>query len=352
MDAKIPPTQSVQKGQAPKKSMMDSIKDHRTSIILVAIAVLLIGLFAGIFLVRQPQTIEDRADEVGPTCPLDAFRCSWDTEADVTYECIINEVTEGGEIEVARPAITVDPETGRAICTYTPEANKTYSCTVNAVLFEGCESTDTAQATCLASTPTPTMTPSPTLTPSPTPTPHPACYITECDPEVENVCDGLGLPNHSCTDTNPDEAVDDFRCVLNDQCVNANPESPELCWCYAATPTPSPTETPTPTPTATPTPGPSNTPNPSATVTPISSGTPTPGPSSTPNPSATTTMTPSPTDIVVVNSTSTPVPTDTLIAQGEPTSTPAPTLPVAGLPQATYLIILVGMVVVAIGLAL
>jgi hypothetical protein len=318
----------------------------RTKLILFSILVLVIGLIAGIILVQQRQTPEKRASEPGPSCPLDAFRCTWEKEEGVTYECIIHKVTTDGTVEVARPVVKEDPETGKGLCTYTPEPNTQYSCTVNATLFPGCESSDTATALCPVNTPTPTLTPTITPTSTPTPTPNPKCYITECNPDVENDCETLGLPEHSCTDTNPSSSEEDFRCILNDKCVDAPEDNPEACWCFA----PTPTATMTPTPTLTPTITPTSTPRPTGTITPPPGATNTPGPTNTPPPGATLT----PTDIVVVQVTSTPPPTGTttVITQNNPTSTPVPTLPVAGVPQATYLILLVGMLVVIIGLAL
>lgn len=315
----------VQQGEAPHQQERIT---RRTAVILVAIAVLIIGLFAGIILVQQKQTPQKQASEPGPSCPLDAYRCTWTKQEGVEYECIIKEVTGDTSIEVARPTVKTDDATGKGLCTYTPEPNKQYSCTVNAVLFPGCESSDTASAGCTVLTPTPTLSPTPSPTMTPTPTPNPQCYITKCDPTVANICDTQGLPKHSCTDTDPTSGKD-YRCVLNEKCVNAPAENPSLCWCYAPTPTatPTPTHTPTPTPRR------------------ITS---TPGPTSTPSPTNT---------VVIVNVTSTPTPTplqQVIIAESSPTptSTPVPTLPVAGNSQATYLILLVGAVVVAIGLAL
>lgn len=331
--------------------------DRRTSVILIAITVLLIGLIAGLILVRQQQTPQKRAADAGPSCPLDGFRCTWDKTEGAEYECIIHEVTESGPVEVARPTVQEDSATGKGLCTYTPEPNKTYSCTVNATLFPGCTATDTASTTCLAISPTPSLTPTPTETPTPTPTPHPGCYVTECDPEEANACDNLGLPDHQCIDTDLTEDGTDYRCVLNELCTNPDPETPKACWCFA--PTPTPTMTPTPTATATPTATPTGTLTP--TLTPTGTLTPTMTPTGTLTPTATPpagatatpTMTPTPTDIVVVNVTNTPTPTGTtVVAQAEPTSTPVPTLPVAGLPQVTYLILLAGLLVIAVGLAL
>lgn len=330
-------TPTTPQGGAPH--MQEPIS-KRTTIILIAIAVLIIGLFAGIILVQQKQTPQKQASEPGPSCPLDGFRCTWEKEEGVEYECIISEVTGETTKEVARPTVKEDQSTGKGLCTFTPEPNTEYNCTVKAVLFPGCEASDTASAGCTALTPTPTLTPTPSPTMTPTPTPNPQCYITTCDPKVANTCETLGLPKHTCTDTDPSTTATDYRCVLNEKCVNAPAETPELCWCYAPTPTPSPT--PSPTPTKTPT------------ATPTTRVTSTPGPTSTPPPGATLTPTTSPTpgDIIVVNPTSTP--TQVIIAQSTPipTSTPVPTLPVAGNSTATYLILLVGAVVVAIGLAL
>lgn len=388
--------------------------DHnskRTTVILVAIAVLLIGLFAGLILVQQRQTPQKRADEVGPSCPLDGFRCTWEKEDGVTYECIIHEVPANGDpLEVARPAVGEDPTTGHGLCTYTPEADKTYSCTVNAVRYPGCEASDTASTHC------PVVPPTSTPTPSPSPTPHPQCYVTECD-GTDDTTSCAALPNHSCFDTDPSENGEDFRCILNEQCTDAPEGDPASCWCFeptpTATPTPSPTSTPTPTPhpqcyettcdgpqdttscaglpnhscvdtdpssnaedfrcvlnercvdapegdpescwcfAPTPTPSPTSTPGPTNTPPPGATLTPTPSPTNTPPPGATLTPTPTPTDIVVVNVTNTPTPTEAPVGgPADPTSTPVPTLPVAGIPQATYLILLVGMLVVAVGLAL
>lgn len=329
--------------------------DKKTKLILVAIAVLIVGLVAGLILVRQQQTPQKRASEPGPSCPLDGFRCTWEKEEGVSYECIISEVVDGKTVEVARPDVKEDPETGKGLCTYTPEPNKQYGCTVNAILFDGCEASDTATGTCLQLTGTPT--PSPTITPTmtPTPTPHPKCYVTECDPDTANHCDTLGLPAHSCTDTDPTSG-ENFRCVLNEQCVDAPEGNPQACWCFAPTPTPTLTPTATPTGTITPTrtPTPTNTPSGTPTVTPTR----VPSPTDTPSgmPTVTPTRTPTPTTMTVVkSSTPTPTSTSTVVTQNNPTvptSTPVPTLPVAGTPQVTYLILLVGMLVVVIGLAL
>lgn len=320
--------QNTQPAQSP---MQKGSTSHRTTFILIGIAALLISLVVGVLLSRQQQPSENKASEIGPTCPLEAFRCTWKKEAGVTYSCTILEVTTTGTVVVSNPTVKDGATADEALCAFTPQANKTYRCSIQGTLFEGCATTATGDMTCSTLSPTPTATP----TPTPTPTPNPKCYITLCNPQTVNHCATQGLTNHSCVDTDLTQAGTDYRCVSNPSCTTPTTADPAACWC--AVPTPTVTPTPTPTPTATPT----------VTPTPTSvTGTPTPTTTNTPTAGVTTT--PKPTDIVVVNNTATSTPIPTVVVS----TTPAPTLPVAGLPQATYLIILAGIVVVALGLAL
>lgn len=315
--------------------------NKKSRIILIAIAVLIFGLLAGIFLVRQTQTPKKDAQEIPAlSCPADGFRCTWVKEEGVTYECSIKELTEAGAVEVATPAVQTDPTTGKGLCTYSPQPQKTYTCTVRAIKSPGCEASDTGQMTCPITSPTITPTPTaPTMTP--TPTPNPACYDTPCT-GTNDTTSCASLPGLSCADTD-DTSATNFRCVLNKDCKDAPVGDPKSCWCYAPTPTPSPTPTITPSPTPTVTPSPTLTPTPTRTP----SGT--PAPTSTPVPTKTVSN-PTPTDIVVVNITSTPT---SSVVQTTSVPTSVPTLPVAGgMPQLTAIFLFIGVIAIGVALAL
>lgn len=357
--------------------------------VAIYLAVLVLGLLTGLFLLRQPERDLTPGAEVGPVCPPNGASCSWESsDTGVTFKVTILDQSTGETL--------LETTTQDKLVTFTPLVGHAYKCSVVAVDPEcGAGPEASTIGTCLAQvtetpTPTPTSpplceapsscrpsdecaadgghegpadagicpepgqvccvpgepTPTPTETPTPTPTTPPVCeQPATCRPSSECSAGGGTTGTGSCD--NPDHI-----CCLPPEVTPTETPTPTS----TSTPTPTPTNTPTPTATYTPTPTstpvPSNTPTPTNTPTPQATNTPgptwtpqptyTPVPTFTPPPGATNTPTPTPTEIILIANNNTPTPTP---AQ----ATAQPTVPAAGTPIAWF-IVLIPIAMLALGM--